>query len=68
MADADVLDAQPVMITAQQLAGKMQISTRSLWRKLSGGLVPQPIRIGGIVRWRLVEIEKWIADGCPRQS
>lgn len=68
MADTDVLDVQPAMITAQQFAGKMQISTRSLWRKLSGGLVPQPIRIGGIVRWSLHEVEKWIAEGCPPQS
>jgi predicted DNA-binding transcriptional regulator AlpA len=68
VADSEVLNVQATMITAQQLAGKMQISTRSLWRKLSAGLVPRPIRIDGIVRWRLAEVEQWIADGCPAQS
>jgi predicted DNA-binding transcriptional regulator AlpA len=55
----------PSLITAAQLATKLQVSTRTLWRKLSAGILPNPLRLGGIVRWRLVEIENWIARGCP---
>jgi len=25
----------------------------------------KPIRLGGVVRWRLGEVKKWIAAGCP---
>ena len=56
---------EPVMITARQLAVLLQVSTRQVWRMLSAGRVPKPIRVGGIVRWRMAEVENWIAEGCP---
>lgn len=59
--------AAPVMITARQLAVVLQVSTRQVWRMLSARRVPQPIRVGSVVRWRMAEIEQWIADGCPEQ-
>ena len=59
---------EPVMITARQLAVLLQVSTRQVWRMLSAGRVPTPIRVGGIVRWRMAEVENWIAEGCPAQS
>jgi predicted DNA-binding transcriptional regulator AlpA len=70
MSHAEQLDPaiQPDFITAKQLALKLQISKRTLWRKLSAGDLPSPVRVGGIVRWRLVDVEQWIADGCPPRS
>ena len=56
---------EPLLISADQLADKMQISTRTLWRLLSAGKLIQPVRIGGNTRWRLDEVRLWIADGCP---
>jgi predicted DNA-binding transcriptional regulator AlpA len=58
---------EPVMITARQLAVLLQVSTRQVWRMLSVGRVPKPIRVGGIVRWRMAEVENWIAEGCPER-
>ena len=65
---AEVAEREPLLITARQLAGKLNVSTRTLWRMLSAGRLPVPIRVGGIVRWRIEEIEKWILAGCPEQS
>ena len=65
---ADVAEREPLLITARQLASKLNVSTRTLWRMLSAGRLPVPIRVGGIVRWRTEEIEKWISAGCPEQS
>lgn len=56
------------LVTAGQLAGILQVSKRTLWRMQSAGRLPCAIRIGGIVRWRLAEIEKWISAGCPVQA
>jgi predicted DNA-binding transcriptional regulator AlpA len=55
----------PLLITAAALAGLLNISTRSLWRLNSAGLVPQPVRLGNSVRWRREEILCWISEGCP---
>jgi predicted DNA-binding transcriptional regulator AlpA len=55
----------PALITAAQVARLLQISMRTLWRMRSGGQLPAPVRVGSAVRWRIEEITKWIADGCP---
>jgi excisionase family DNA binding protein len=67
MAVINVAEEVPLLITARQLADKLQISTRTLWRMLSAKRLPAPIRLGGIVRWRSDEIEEWISSGCPVQ-
>jgi excisionase family DNA binding protein len=56
----------PLLITAGKLAALLEISTRTLWRLRSAGRLPEPVRLGGAVRWRREEIQKWIADGCQR--
>lgn len=58
-------DPKPVLINAEELSRIMDISERTLWRLLSGGKVPQPVRVGRNTRWRLAEVEEWIARGCP---
>ncbi|GAB4150540.1 MAG: hypothetical protein Tsb009_25410 [Planctomycetaceae bacterium] len=56
---------EPLLISADHLAGLLGISTRSIWRRLSAGELVEPVRIGGSVRWRLDEVKAWIAAGCP---
>ena len=52
------------LISAEHLAGMLQISERTLWRWLSARRVPAPLRVSGTVRWRLQEIKEWIEGGC----
>lgn len=56
----------PTLIDAEALAKMMDISVRTLWRLLSAGKLPQPVRIGRNTRWRLAEIRRWIEGGCSR--
>jgi excisionase family DNA binding protein len=58
-------DAEPLLIPAAEFARLLQISKRTLWRQLSAGQIPRPVRFGGTVRWRLEEIREWISMGCP---
>lgn len=60
--------SEPALITAGELARMLHISTRTLWRMKSAGQLPPPLRLGGAVRWRVEEIRKWIADGCPLRT
>ena len=62
------LDAAPaasVLIDVGQLARLLGVSTRTLWRHVSAGKAPQPVRLGGCTRWRRDDIDRWVADGCP---
>lgn len=59
---------EPLFVTAAELAQLMRISTRTLWRLLSARKIPEPIRLGGTVRWRIDLIQDWIDQGCPAQN
>ena len=54
------------LIRIAELADMLGVTPRTINRMLSSGNLIPPIRLGGSVRWRLYEVEQWIADGCPR--
>ena len=58
-------EAAPLLISAEELAKLMHVSERTLWRLLSAGKVPKPVRIGRNTRWKLAEVTDWIERGCP---
>ena len=55
----------PLLIAAGEVARLLNVSKRTLWRLLSAGKVPAPVRLGSAVRWRRDELEQWILQGCP---
>jgi predicted DNA-binding transcriptional regulator AlpA len=57
--------SEPLLITAEEFAEMMQVSVRTLWRLRSAGQVPEPVRIGGTVRWNRERVLDWISEGCP---
>jgi len=63
VAEPDMVE--PGFLTARQFAKLLQVSLRTLWRMRSAGTLPQPLRLGGVVRWRKRDVDQWIADGCP---
>lgn len=56
----------PALLSADQVAALLQVSTRTVWRLLSSGELIQPVRMRGSTRWRRAELEAWIESGCPR--
>lgn len=57
-----------ILIGVERVAEKLNVSTRHVRRLTESGAIPRPIRLGALVRWRLVEIDEWIAAGCPRRG
>lgn len=48
------------LLNAQQLAKILNISPRTLWRLKSAGKLPEPVKIGGSVRWHPKDIQELI--------
>jgi predicted DNA-binding transcriptional regulator AlpA len=55
---ANTTASDAALITAEQLAGTLQVSKRTLWRMRSAGQLPRCVR-------RRDEVAAWIAAGCP---
>lgn len=57
------------LVNAQAVAEMLSLSKRQVFRMKSAGLICPALTVGrGAVRWRLTDIEKWIALGCPTQE
>lgn len=42
----------PVLLSDNSAATLLGISRATFWRRVKDGTFPQPIRIGGVTRWR----------------
>lgn len=54
-----------LMVSKQQAAELLQISTRTIDNLKSEGRMPQPNRSGRAVRWSRAELVAWVDAGCP---
>lgn len=65
---APEVDPAVLMIDVNVVAEMIGCSPRHARRMADGGLMPRPIRLGGLIRWRRSDILEWIQAGCPRVS
>ena len=56
------------LVAVDEVAGKLAVSTRSVWRLVSARKIVLPIKVGGATRWRESELIRWMAAGCPPLS
>jgi predicted DNA-binding transcriptional regulator AlpA len=47
------------------LARRLNCSARHVWWLREAGALPDPIEIGGLLRWRPEDIDRWI-ERCPK--
>lgn len=53
------------LLSVKDVARTLSLSARSVWKLLSSGRLPQPVRLGRSVRWRADELTAWMDAGCP---
>lgn len=56
----------PDLLSAVEVCEMLKISNGTLYRHISAGIVPKPIKIKRLARWRLSEIEK-LLDNLTEQ-
>ncbi len=47
------------------VADRYAVSRKHIFRLIDAGKIPQPLRIGHALRWRLSTLEQWESAGCP---
>ena len=62
-------EAAPVvnaaLISIHDVATLLDCSTRHIYRLVDTRRIPQPIKLGTLLRWVKSDFEQWIAAGCP---
>lgn len=53
------------LLKDSEVARRLGVSRRQVWKLLAAGKLPEPVRVGGSVRWREADIDAWIEAGCP---
>jgi excisionase family DNA binding protein len=63
-----LLSAETKLLTVQQVAARLALSVRTVWRRTATGELPAPVRFPGrIVRWRSRDLDRYI-DQLPVRS
>lgn len=58
-----------ILIDGKATAKLLNIAHRTLYRLLSMGAMPEPVKlVGKMKRWRLAEILEWVDSDCPPQK
>ncbi len=64
-----VVKPAPLMLSAAELAERLCISARTLWRMVQREDFPQPVRFNRkLVRWKTSEVEVWVAEQQSRPA
>jgi len=56
------------LIDAKGVGAMLDRCTRTIARDDIAGRIPAPVWVGGSKRWRVQELERWIAAGCPLRA
>jgi predicted DNA-binding transcriptional regulator AlpA len=53
------------LLDVMDLAKRLRCSLRYVWQLRQAGALPDPIDVGGLLRWRPEDIDRWI-QACPQ--
>ena len=61
-------DGTSLLIDTATCAALCGVSTKTIQRWTTAGILPRPRYINGRPRWRRAEIVQWVEEGCPRRT
>lgn len=53
------------LLTVRNVADVLRCSTMTVWRLSKKGQIPQPVKVGGMVRWKADSLQEWLSAQCP---
>jgi len=58
----------PLLIGVAEVGRITSLAPRTVWRHVSAGRLPRPLKVGGRRLWRREAIVRWIEAGCPAEA
>jgi predicted DNA-binding transcriptional regulator AlpA len=51
---------EKILVPAAQAAELLSMGKSTFWREVAKGTVPAPVKIGGLTRWRVADLERFV--------
>lgn len=55
-----------LLVDEKEAAQLLRVSARSLRRAVARGEAPAPVKVGRLTRWRVADLERWVARLAER--
>lgn len=65
---ADALHIPRFLLRRREAASACGLSAAAWDRLVAAGKTPAPLRLGGVLVWRVIELEAWTLAGCPPRA
>lgn len=56
------------LLTVRDLAERLKVSPRQIWKLRASARLPEEVRISRSVRWRATDVTLWVQLGCPSRE
>ena len=50
---------EKILIPVAEAAGMLSMGKSTFWREVSKGVLPAPVKIGGLTRWRVADLVRF---------
>ncbi len=54
------MTTEKLLIPDKEAAAMLSIGRSTFWREVAAGNLPQPVKIGGVTRWRLSDLRRCV--------
>ena len=54
-----------VLISIHDVAKMLNCSPRHVYRLVDTRRIPQPVKLGALLRWVRSDVDQWVTNGCP---
>ena len=63
------MTAEKILVPAAEAAALLSMGKSTFWREVAKGVVPGPVKIGGLTRWRVADLHRFVQQAsCPTST
>jgi predicted DNA-binding transcriptional regulator AlpA len=61
-------DEAKILVPATKAAEMLSMGRSTFWREVAKGRLPAPLKIGGLTRWRVADLQRCVADPASQPT
>jgi len=66
--EAAGVGVEPLLVGAAGTARLLGLARTTIYAMHQDGKIPAPVRVGRKLLWRVDELRRWVAAGCPGRT